>query len=177
MQNKQTGPRFRKSLPVFLHTSKGTSRLPAWPGVRHSARRVAGADAAPPRAAEGRGRDPCPQGGEQGWWELLGEKPLCPPPGVTLILVPFDLSLFSPLSLSLLSSSCSSAVLLILRLFSCNRPGGPTQVQARDVQELFHLWWDTMSSNLLSITLLLSTCLLLPSSSGFYPVWKGQDEQ
>lgn len=62
MQNKQMGPRFRKSLPVFLHTSKGTSRSPAWPGVRHSAKRVAGADAAPPRAAEGKGSDQRPLG-------------------------------------------------------------------------------------------------------------------
>lgn len=38
-----------------------------------------------------------PWGGKQGWWELLGKEPFCPLPEVTLLLVPFDLSLFSPI--------------------------------------------------------------------------------
>lgn len=44
-------------------------------------------------------------------------------------------------------------------------------------RELFHLQWDATSSNLLSLSLLLiSACLLLPSSSVFYSVQKGHNE-
>lgn len=51
-----------------------------------------------------------PQAGEHGWWELLGEKPLCLPPHLTLVLVPLDL-FFVFLIVFLLFLSC---VLLIL---------------------------------------------------------------
>lgn len=54
-----------------------------------------------------------PWGGEQGWWELLGEKPLCPPPDLTLVLVPFGLSLFSSFLVPLLFLLFLSCVLLI----------------------------------------------------------------
>lgn len=50
-----------------------------------------------------------PRGGEQWWWELLGKEPLCPLPEGTLLLIPFDLSLFSPI----LSLLFLSRVLLI----------------------------------------------------------------
>lgn len=49
------------------------------------------------------------QAGEHGWWELLGEKPLCPPPHPTLVVVLLDL-FFVFLIVFLLFLSC---VLLI----------------------------------------------------------------
>lgn len=73
-----------------------------------------------PEQPKGEAGTRVPRGGKQGWWELLDEKPLCPPPDVTLVLVPFDLFPFFFLFLLLLSC------VLLIPSIGYNCPGDPT---------------------------------------------------
>lgn len=84
-----------------------------------------------------------------------------------------------PSSLPPVPQLCSSHLIyLVVTVLEVQlRLCSPGMCKSSGRRELFHLPWDAISSNLLSLPLLLlSACLLLPSSSGFCSVQKGQNE-